>query len=330
MNDPIEWELLDRYLAGEASAEESARVERWIASSPERAAMLRVLGPGRPRAAERTDQAWASLAERIAGAGELAPRTAHPARHGRRYWLRAASVAAMLAVGGGIWHLAGREREEPMVAVATAPGAMRSLTLEDGTRVTLGADSRLERPRRSRRDGREVVLRGEAFFEVVHDAARPFTVRSGGAVTRVLGTRFGVRAYPGEPVRVVVESGKVRLRPARAESDTGVVLVRSQMGIAAPGERVSRREGIDPARYTAWLRGGLELDRVPLAEAARELERRYGITVRVPDPALARRRVTLSIDRPSLEPVLNTLSVSHGTRWTRVADTVFILSIPPP
>lgn len=328
MNEPIDWTLLDRYLAGEASPGASARVERWLAAAPERRAMLSALrGPGADAAGDgRTDQAWESLSARIAAAGPMAIGRPAPVWAGRRHapLLRAAVVAALLAGGAGIiWRLAAPPTE-PMVAEATAAGATRSLRLDDGTRIILGAASRLEHPRRFRGNAREVVLDGEAFFEVAHDARRPFTVRSGGALTRVLGTRFDVRGYDGEPVRVVVESGRVRLRSAAAGADTGVVLVRGDLGLAAPGRPAARQAGVDPARYAGWREGRLEFDRAELAEVARELERWYGVQVRVADHALARRHLTLTLPRAPLDEVLDAITLSLGARWSRTGSTILI------
>jgi transmembrane sensor len=333
VNEPIDWTLLDRYLAGEASPEVTARVERWLAASPERAAMVRALrGPGVDAADEgRTDGAWASLSARIAAAEPVTGGRVAPvwARLRPVPLLRAAAVAAILIAGGGLWRWVAPHGPEPMAAVATAAGATRTVVLDDGSRVTLGAASRLEHPRRFRGNAREVVLDGEAFFAVAHDAKRPFTVRSGGTLTRVLGTRFDVRGYAGEPVRVVVESGRVRLRPAAAGADTGVVLVRGDLGEAAPGRPVSRRAGVDPARYAGWREGRLEFDRAELSAVARELERWYGVEVRVTDPPLARRHVTLAFARAPLDEVLGAVSLSLGARWRRTGDTIFISPSSP-
>ena len=326
MKEPIDWTLLDRYLAGEASPEDAARVERWLAASPERRAMVRALRGDGAAQDGRTDEAWESLSARIAASGPGEARRPVPAWAGRRSapQLRAAAVAALVVGGAGIWRLAAPSRE-PMVAEVTAAGATRSLRLDDGTRVTLGPASRLEHPRRFRGNAREVVLEGEAFFEVAHDASRPFTVRSGGALTRVLGTRFDVRAYRGEPVRVAVESGRVRLRSAAAGSDTGVVLVHGDLGLAAPGSPAARQSGVDPARYTGWREGRLEFDRAELAEVARELERWYGVQVRVADPTLARRHLTLALPRAPLDEVLGAITLSLGARWSRTGNTVLII-----
>ncbi|MFL5385347.1 MAG: FecR family protein [Longimicrobiaceae bacterium] len=330
MNEPIDWTLLDRYLAGEASAEEAARVERWLAASPERAAMVRALrGPG-AASDVRTDAAWASLSGRIAAAEPATIGRRAPAwgRRSHAPLLRAAAIAGLLVGGAAVWRIAAPRGPEPMAVVATAAGATRTVVLDDGSRVTLGAASRLEHPRRFRGNAREVVLEGEAFFEVAHDARRPFTVRSGGALTRVLGTRFDVRGYAGEPVRVVVESGRVRLRPAGAGADTGVVLVRGELGEAAPGRPVTRRAGVDPARYAGWREGRLEFERAELSQAARELERWYGVEVRVTNPALARRHLTLTLARAPLDEVLDAISLSLGARWSRTGRTILISPSP--
>jgi transmembrane sensor len=334
VNEPIDWALLDRYLAGEASPEAAERVERWLAESPERAETVRALRGGEAHAVSeaRTDRAWASLSARIAEAGPaLAGGGRAPAwtRRSRVPLLRAAAVAALLIGTGTLWWWPVRQVREPILAVATAAGATRSLVLGDGSHVTLGAASRLQYPRRFRGNKRTVVLEGEAFFEVAHDAERPFTVRSGGALTRVLGTRFDVRGYAGEPVRVVVESGRVRLLPVTG-ADSGVVLVRGDMGVAAPGQPVTRRGGVDPARYAGWREGRLEFDRAELAEVGRELQRWYGVEVRITDPALARRHVTLTLPRAALDEVLNAISLSLGARWSRAGGTILISPSPSP
>jgi transmembrane sensor len=147
-------------------------------------------------------------------------------------------------------------------------------------------------------------------------------------LTRVLGTRFDVHGYAGDPVRVVVESGRVQVRRAGAEADPGVVLVRGDMAIAAPGGPLTRIAGVDPAVHAAWRTGRLEFDRAELAEVARELERWYGTQIRITDPALARRHVTLSLARGPLDPVLDAIALSLGARWLRTNGTIIISPSP--
>ncbi len=97
--------------------------------------------------------------------------------------------------------------------VVTARGQRATVELRDGSQVTLGADSRLTIPADFGGTTRTVTLDGEAYFVVTPDARRPFDVRSGFAVTRVLGTRFGVLGRSDrDAVEVIVASGKVALR----------------------------------------------------------------------------------------------------------------------
>ena len=100
---------------------------------------------------------------------------------------------------------------------ATAAGEREAVTLVDGTRVTLAPTSRLQLPADYGQAGREMTLEGEALFEVMHNAAHPFRVRSGRVVTEDIGTRFAVRAWDnGAAVQVAVVEGRVGVRPVRA------------------------------------------------------------------------------------------------------------------
>ncbi|MBC8151761.1 MAG: FecR domain-containing protein, partial [Bacteroidetes bacterium] len=90
------------------------------------------------------------------------------------------------------------------------------ITLPDGSRMTLLPTSQASYPPAFSQTKREVHLRGEAIFAVVHDSRRPFLVLSGPLITRVLGTRFRVRALPGDSrITVSVQSGRVSVYSQR-------------------------------------------------------------------------------------------------------------------
>jgi hypothetical protein len=84
-------------------------------------------------------------------------------------------------------------------SIVTRNGNKSKINLPDGSQVWLNAGSRLDYNNENfNRDSREVELTGEAFFDIAHNAAKPFIVRSGNMRIRVLGTSFNVKAYPGE------------------------------------------------------------------------------------------------------------------------------------
>src|SRR5262249_19827673 len=78
---------------------------------------------------------------------------------------------------------------------STQRGQRAEIRLNDGTRVILAAESRIVVPPDFDSTARLVTLTGQASFDVVHNAARPFIVRAGAALIRDIGTRFDVRAY---------------------------------------------------------------------------------------------------------------------------------------
>jgi transmembrane sensor len=176
--------------------------------------------------------------------------------------------------------------------IVTARGQRATVELRDGSHVTLGADSRLSIPADFGEATRTVTLDGEAYFDVVHDARRPFDVRTGFAVTRVLGTRFGVRGESDvESVDVVVASGKVALRRLD-DSTTAVVLTDGQRARIGPSGAAEIDREVAADRWLAWTTGELVFDRTPLSEVVRTLERWYDVRVVLDDSTIAVRRAT--------------------------------------
>ena len=150
------------------------------------------------------------------------------------------------------------------------------LELSDGTRVWLNSSTEIEYPVAFGGGERRVRLRGEAYFEVTRDTARPFRVEFGGTEVTVLGTSFNVQAYPDETasyttlaegsVRVATEEGVMRLRPGeQAKVD------------ASSGEMEKRQ--VDAANYTSWMKGRFVFVRQPLENIMRTLARWYNIRV---------------------------------------------------
>jgi transmembrane sensor len=197
--DPL---LMDRYLAGELSPAERARVEVWLEAHPRDAELLRRLPQATLGAAHSasTDAAWQALSARLQSVpqDDLSARRFRLDHDARRRsaapWLRRLTgvAAAVLVVVGGVatWQATrGGSLAAPLGRDVTA-------ALPDGSRVTLAAGSRLRWGPGFGRGARDVALEGEGYFDVVHDDARPFRVRTRNAVAQDVGTRFVVRAWP--------------------------------------------------------------------------------------------------------------------------------------
>jgi transmembrane sensor len=157
---------------------------------------------------------------------------------------------------------------------------------------------------------------------VTHDTLRPFRVHAGSTVIEDLGTEFAVRAYePARSVRVAVASGSVAVR--RGTNPTpSVVLSPRDVAIVGDTGEVRLTRGADLSQYTAWTGGRLVFDDTPLAQVAEELERWYGVEVRVTDTALLSRHLTTAFDSETLDEVLRVIGMSLDVRYVRKGNVV--------
>lgn len=160
--------------------------------------------------------------------------------------------------------------------------------LSDGSKVKINSGSKLIYPKLfDSGNTREVSLVGEAFFEVAHDKEKPFIVRSGQLVTRVLGTSFTVKAYPTEDIAVTVATGKVRVAKAQegnlsGERDQGaesapLILTPNEQAVYSLTGRDIQKQQVASKDYTGWSKGILRFGNVRLEEAILRLSRWYRV-----------------------------------------------------
>lgn len=150
------------------------------------------------------------------------------------------------------------------------------ITLADGTRVWLNAESSLKYPAQFSQDKREVELKGEGYFEVAHDKARPFIVTTGGQEVKVLGTRFNINAYNNEPhILTTLVEGSVQLSDIAHK--TTLLLKPSQQAIYTSGRFDVNTLDTEP--YTAWTENEFSFRGASMGEVLRQLERWYDIEV---------------------------------------------------
>lgn len=322
--------ILIRHLDGSASAAEQDALGRWLKEDPANATLLRGLRDAWGISSEArhpgdddeydTPGELARLLSRIE-ASKRSP-DAPPAGAGRSRpgspWFRSPllRVAALLAVVMGSAVLLGTPDSDffgPRYdSHFTSTGERSTLRLRDGSTVVLGPESEARIPLRFARDSRDLELRGSALFDVAPDARRPFRVHAGGTVTRVLGTRFAIRAYRNEPVEVAVAEGRVAFGAIHDAEHGALTLSSGELARADSGGSPRRvnSAALDPVAALAEARLAFR-DR-PLAEIARELERWYDVEIRIPDRALATRSFTLSFQDAPLEEVLEIIGLSLG------------------
>lgn len=158
--------------------------------------------------------------------------------------------------------------------VVSTPAATTTLvTLSDGTKVMLNANSTLEYPASfDDAEVREVRLKGEAHFEVTKNPHRPFVVRAGEMQTQVLGTIFDVKAYRKDAPKVTLMQGKVKV----SNADTEVEMRPGQTATLQADKIVVSKAS---PSASDWLEGNFDMDQVTLAEAMSDIGAWYNKTV---------------------------------------------------
>jgi len=211
-------------------------------------------------------------------------------------------------------------REVEYNVLTTSDRGFIKVTLYDGSRVWLNAESEL-RYANSFVDSRRVVfLKGEAFFEVAKDSVHPFIVNTFVSRIDVLGTSFNVSAREKSCVTTLVE-GVVKMRHGVRDS---VELRPGQQASVSGGGGIRVRE-VDSRYYTGWVDNLFAFRETSLREIMDELGKWYGCRVRFDDPGVEEQRYTAIVERfPEVDRVLHLLTKTGDFRYVRVDDLIIV------
>ena len=203
----------------------------------------------------------------------------------------------------------------------------RWLKLPDGTTVVLNAGSKLDYP--DSFDGvsiREVSLSGEGFFDVAHNASKPFIIHTGKLKTTVLGTAFNIRAYPNsDSITVTVTRGKVMVQEA---NKTLAILTPAQQLEWVKQYPATINEKVNLPEVLAWKADDLIMDDLTLEEAALLITKRYHLKVAFMNERIKNCRFTAAfLNRNDLTQVLSVLGDITGTT-TNIKDNIIYIDGP--
>ena len=336
-----DWDAIARFLAGESSVDEAASVQRWLEANPVEKELLTRLDTAvttEPIADVDVELALARVHARM-GESTQRPRLSMERGPAPARW-RTMTVGALLAAAAIAGVLFTTQRSGAPVATppttvtaqtyTTRVGQRDSVKLADGSRVLLGPDSRLTVPADYGTISRAVDLQGDGYFDVQHDATKPFAVRVGTALIEDVGTTFTVESDAGDTTSVAVVSGSVRLRGNTSSPDAGAVLVAGDRGsIDARGNVRAERHAVRDDDV-AWTMGRLVFRDASLTRVAGEIHRWYGVTLHVADSSLLNRHVTTTISGEPIDQVLKILALTLGARVDRHGDSAIVTTTRGP
>ncbi|MDP4678796.1 MAG: FecR domain-containing protein [Cyclobacteriaceae bacterium] len=305
--------LAERFLKGSASIEDRQNLNKWYDSFNDQE--IKVPSSYTKEKEEISQRIFNKL--KISNSHEKISEEL-PVRNSKALYLKiAASILLVLSLTYTFYQFTDEpyNKEDITVTIqkSTKIGQRSKIRLPDGTIVHLNAQSSLAYPETFDVDSRNVELVGEAFFEVVRDEKRPFTVKSEKLMTTVLGTTFSIKSYPGENIEHVwVASGKVQVEamqgtmtknlPAQSElllSNQGVVFDQNRNRL--------KKETVNVDDLIAWKDGWLILESKELGQVISILERWYGTKIIITDPILLKKKVTIKQQNENLEAVMEIL-----------------------
>jgi ferric-dicitrate binding protein FerR (iron transport regulator) len=215
-------------------------------------------------------------------------------------------------------------------------GERKSFQLADGTKVMLNAGSTIKVAKNFNVSTREILLEGEAFFDVTHNAQKPFIIHTASMDVKVLGTAFNIKAYPSDKTtETSLLKGSIEVT---VKNDPGkVVILHPNEKIILPNtiqENVSittpRKAPVSPIvkeRYkisgltyssmdsslveVSWTDNKLAFDSDPFEDIATRLERWYNVSIRFENPDIRQYRFTGVFDKKTINQVLDALQLSR-------------------
>lgn len=278
--------------------------------------------PAHPVAYRQIERQWAWMEpfkQQTFKAREDALRYRPPSRKPHwRGWL-SYGAAAVVLIGVGLALFSPQGLYGLPRSYSVGKGQRQTIALADGSSLELNTDSEV-RVFFNRRERHVDLVRGEAFFNVKHDAERPFTVHVGNVSVHDIGTAFDVYRQSGQ-VSVVVQEGMVAMEGAgeRKELTAG-----QQLAFSSDGRFVAQPQA-DIAAATAWRQGQLLFRGRRLIEVMAEIGRYHDVQIRLPDPKLAELRVNGSFRTDQLDSMLNAVATLLPVSVKRIGEREIVL-----
>lgn len=280
----MNYSIINKYLAGEASEAEVQEVFRWIDSAPENRQefiQYKKIWALTSRSENNQNVAWNN--NLIAKPNII--------RNLATYSKYAAAILIFFSLGMMLQYMVGQKTSGIQTYLADTrievpAGQMSSVLLPDGTKVQLNSGSSLIYSAGFNSGERTVTLEGEAFFDVAKDKDHLFLIKTKSLDFKVYGTSFNVQAYP-------------------EDSEVNTTLVEGSLGIIGksggelarlvPGENANFKEedkklvvtNVDLDLYTSWKEGLVTFRNEKLNDIARKIERWYNVEIVINNPKLA-------------------------------------------
>lgn len=326
--EPRYWDIIGKQLQGSLTADEAAELQEWLQADPENqrryAEILKaweLSGELDYDFAQDEDAEWAKLNRALDDAQTGAAPEIPARRSISKAWIVRIAAVLIVAFGLILFFLSRGGGDPEMTTLASGERSLK-VVLSDGSTVWLNKQSELQYPKQFASDARPVRLKGEAYFEVAADAARPFSVRFGGSMVTVLGTAFNIRVEREGIEEVALVEGKVRYTTAR---DGEFEMAAGDYIRIQPGIGLLQTKTAFDRNAISWRADKLEFDHAIVEDVVYALERHFDVDILVRNDSLLACPWSATYPKPELSAILQELEAGLDLTSTQLNDSTIML-----
>lgn len=240
----------------------------------------------------------------------------------RLSWIKKLHVAAaVLVFVVGAWLLYNILHQPATVAMVDKQTFLNTAvdTLSDGSIITLNKNTVLNYPTAFKGKTRTVRLKGEAFFAVAHDTAKPFIVEAGGVSIKVVGTAFNVKNYDSS-IQVIVESGIVQVSNAKQL----VLLRKGEQVLIKKSNTVFEQSTVKDSLYNYYRTNEIICNNTPLPSVIATINEAYNTHIVLGSDALKQLQLSTTFKNEDLETVISIIQQTFDLRVTQQGDSTIL------
>ena len=315
--------LFRKYLSNSATSDEMKELDEWIASNEDLNDWLenQVDYSSAEMDAEKQADILAKIHEKIAVQSKQ--KFVLP---GWAKTVAAVALIVLMAVSAAIYFRSNQPNMIQYAEIGALRGQKASVTLPDGTKITLNSESTLKYSTNYNQSDRAVELVGEAYFEVAKNKKIPFVVKAGKLEIEAKGTAFNIKAYPTDnSISTTLTEGKIEVK---TPVDVLNMIPNERMEYNNTDQTFRKLTLTDAVGSIGWLNDELSFENATLAEVVANFSRIYNIDIQFASESIKEQRFTGKINNNSLLSVLRIISLTSPIRFEQKDSVVILYEVP--
>lgn len=321
--------LQNRLLTNNASSEERSALEIWLTTDTQNKLyweeLVTLLYNEEAALAVsdiKTEAAWNLVEKRISNNNSATNQTSVFKMNRRvAQWSIAASVIGILLSSIIYFNIT---KEVPLNTFATNSN-IKEVVLADGSTVTINSNSQLSYPNSFNGDKREVILNGEAYFEITKNPQKPFIVKTNNLEIKVLGTKFNVDDFGGSSklMQVNVVEGKVEVR-SNSFQNSVITLIKGESALLDKEHGTFIKSTKMAANGAAWKTKTFAFNNSDLNDVLSSLAKAYKMKMEIKDSTLLNNHLTATFEKKDINFVMTIISSTFNLNYAIENETITI------